>query len=248
MGTFSMTIHNIKKEERGEFSCVANNHLVPGKKVVKKAELKVNFKPEIRNFPRYAKFAERLMHQIELRCVAYGYPGVSIYWMKASDGDTLNNEEFIFDNEGKTKKIGYSTWESVLTIESVYNAHYTSYQCFANNTLGEDRFNISLTTKSIPEPPVNLEVTKKDYKTVQLKWEPGFDGGFQQHFETRIKEVTSGKARSVIREHTSLTPDTRYVHQARDHILNNNINIIIIIQGVQELGVPKQTIIPFFIF
>ena len=45
------------------------------------------------------------MHQIELRCVAYGYPGVSIYWMKASDGDTLNNEEFIFDNEGKTKKV-----------------------------------------------------------------------------------------------------------------------------------------------
>ena len=42
--TFSMTIHNIKKEERGEFSCVANNHLVPGKKVVKKAELKVNCK------------------------------------------------------------------------------------------------------------------------------------------------------------------------------------------------------------
>ena len=66
-------------------------------------------------------------------------------------------------------QIGYSTWESTLTIESVYNSHYTTYQCLASNDLGEDEFNISLTTKSTPEPPVNLEVSMKDYKTVQLK-------------------------------------------------------------------------------
>ena len=29
-----------------------------------------------------------------------------------------------------------------------------------------------------------------------IQWEPGFDGGFQQHFETRIKEVTTGKIKT----------------------------------------------------
>ena len=40
--TFSMTIHNIRKEDRGEFSCVANNNL--GREIVKRAVLKVNCK------------------------------------------------------------------------------------------------------------------------------------------------------------------------------------------------------------
>lgn len=43
------------------------------------------------------------MHQIELKCVAYGYPSVSIFWMKA--GEQINNEQFIFDTEGRTKKV-----------------------------------------------------------------------------------------------------------------------------------------------
>ena len=66
-------------------------------------------------------------------------------------------------------QIGYSTWESSLTIESVLNTHYNTYQCIASNSLGEDSLNISLHHKTIPDPPVNLEVTMKDYKTVQLK-------------------------------------------------------------------------------
>ena len=40
--TFSMTIHNIRKEDRGEFSCIANNNL--GKETGKRAVLKVNCK------------------------------------------------------------------------------------------------------------------------------------------------------------------------------------------------------------
>ena len=66
-------------------------------------------------------------------------------------------------------QIGYSTWESSLVIESVLNTHYHTYQCIASNSLGEDSLNISLHHKTIPDPPVNLEVSMKDYKTVQLK-------------------------------------------------------------------------------
>ena len=54
-------------------------------------------------------------------------------------------------------------------IESVLNTHFHTYQCIASNSLGEDSLNISLHHKTIPDPPVNLEVTMKDYKTVQLK-------------------------------------------------------------------------------
>ena len=67
-------------------------------------------------------------------------------------------------------KVGYSTWESTLTIESVFNSDYGPYQCLASNELGNDTFNISLTGKARPEPPVNLEVTMmEDQRTVRLR-------------------------------------------------------------------------------
>ena len=67
-------------------------------------------------------------------------------------------------------KVGYSTWESTLTIESVLNSDHGLYQCWASNELGNDTFNISLTGKARPEPPVNLEVAMtEDQKTVQLR-------------------------------------------------------------------------------
>ena len=43
------------------------------------------------------------MHQIELKCVAYGYPDVKILWRKA--GAKLDAETYRFDNQGRTKKV-----------------------------------------------------------------------------------------------------------------------------------------------
>lgn len=43
------------------------------------------------------------MHQIDLKCVAYGYPNVSIFWRKA--GGALDAERYLFNNKGITKKV-----------------------------------------------------------------------------------------------------------------------------------------------
>ena len=40
--TFSMTIRNVRKEDRGEFLCRANNQLAPSRNNTKEAVLKVN--------------------------------------------------------------------------------------------------------------------------------------------------------------------------------------------------------------
>ena len=52
----------------------------------------------------------------------------------------------------------------------MFNSDYGPYQCLASNELGNDTFNISLTGKARPEPPVNLEVAMtEDQKTVRLR-------------------------------------------------------------------------------
>ena len=65
-------------------------------------------KPEIRKFPRFSKFAQNLMHQIELKCVVYGYPNVSIFWSKA--GKQPDAERYIWNNKGLTKKVYEPLW------------------------------------------------------------------------------------------------------------------------------------------
>ena len=40
--TFSMTIRSVRKEDRGEFLCRANNQLAPSRNNTKEAVLKVN--------------------------------------------------------------------------------------------------------------------------------------------------------------------------------------------------------------
>jgi len=229
--TFSMTIPNVRKTDRGKFYCIADNHLLHAQPDERQTVLKVNFRPEIRKFPRYAKFAQNLMHQINLECIAYGYPNVSIVWKKAGD---LDAERYTFDNRGVTKQLDYGTWKSTLKIESVLNSDYTVYQCVANNTLGQDRHNISLTSPNIPDPPLNLEVKMVDYKTVRLKWEPGFDGGFQQQFVTRVKEVKTGKVTTQRSEHSRMDRDSEFVTQ--DIIIQPNVEYAFSVKAVNVQG------------
>ena len=51
--TFSMTIRNVRKEDRGEFFCRADNRLISGRVDTKKAVLKVNCKRKIEFFSSY---------------------------------------------------------------------------------------------------------------------------------------------------------------------------------------------------
>ena len=56
-----------------------------------------------------------------------------------------------------------------MTIESTLNVDYTTYQCIAKNKLGEDSHVIELVNPSLPDPPQNLIVTRKDYRTIRMQ-------------------------------------------------------------------------------
>lgn len=43
------------------------------------------------------------MHQIELKCVAHGWPDVRIFWRKA--GEELDAETYLFNNQGTARKV-----------------------------------------------------------------------------------------------------------------------------------------------
>lgn len=211
--TFTLTLPSVQKTDRGRFYCLASNQLENSEPDKKETVLKVNFTPEIRKFPRYAKFAQNLMHQIDIECIAYGYPSVKIFWKKVGNLGGLQDERFIWDRSGKSDQVDYGTWKSQLTIQYVNKGDYTTYECIAENKLGEDRHNISLRMPSTPDPPTNLLVTKLDYQTVQLEWEPGFNGGFTQSFITKVVKVQTGLVSIDEVKAPQLERDEQFIYQ-----------------------------------
>ena len=48
---------------------------------------------------------------------------------------------------------------------------------------------------------------------LSIQWEPGFNGGFDQHFQTRIKDLTTGYETIQTFAPRSLDPNARWVYQ-----------------------------------
>ena len=67
------------------------------------ANCEANLRPEIRKFPRFSKFAQNLMHQIDLKCVVYGHLNVSIFWRKLSNRP--DSDRYIWNRKGLTNKV-----------------------------------------------------------------------------------------------------------------------------------------------
>ena len=72
------------------------------------------------------------MHQIDLKCVAYGYPDVKIFWRKA--GGVLSAERYIFNNKGITKKVH----ELPMINGLPSNDTLTTNNCFNYSSSGSD--------------------------------------------------------------------------------------------------------------
>jgi len=189
---FTLTIDPVHKVDRGVYRCVAENSVQDGEPDTKDTEIQVHFAPEIRKFARFSKFSEKPMFPVKIPCYAYGFPEVSIYWQKEEEG-SLNPHRFSFPANGKATEVESGTWLSELEINPVENSDFTKYRCLANNSLGVDSHVIRMVHNSEPDPITRLEVKQFENRTVRLRWEPGFNGGFDQQFYYRVREVSTDR-------------------------------------------------------
>lgn len=81
------------------------------------------------------------------------------------------------------------TWESTLSVKNVTSSDYGTYDCVAQNQMGQERYGIYLNVTSRPDAPTNLNIENATYNSVNLTWNPGFDGGFPQTFKIRYQIV-----------------------------------------------------------
>ncbi|CDW54994.1 Ig 2 and fn3 and I-set domain containing protein [Trichuris trichiura] len=137
--------------------------------------------------------------QITLSCTAAAEPTPSIKWFK----------------EGKLLHTGND-----LVIPNTTYKDHGEYECIASNVVATIKQSVTLKVTDTPPQKLQYATVKIASKEATLQWNPGFDGGHEQHFIVRYRKGSvydswttvnvSKEFRAVI---DGLTPDTNYVFE-----------------------------------
>lgn len=138
-----LIIHNVTKEDRGTYYCIANNGV--GKEAKQNVKVRVEFAPQV--MPEQEQYAQAVGYPVDLVCNVEGYPKAEILWLR--------------DNYRVTDTIRYqiSSLEtnevvtSTLRIKNLTASDFGIYVCHASNKLSTDRKNIRVVRQNFPVCP-----------------------------------------------------------------------------------------------
>uniref|UniRef100_A0A182Y6U2 Uncharacterized protein n=1 Tax=Anopheles stephensi TaxID=30069 RepID=A0A182Y6U2_ANOST len=187
-GTSYLHVKNARREDVGNFRCIADNRVA--NPTSRDVLLIVKFAPEIDKSPVMLRAAAGFGERARLPCRAQAAPRPKFYWSRS--GQVLNvNQSAKFYVEHK--QIDALTYESILVVERVASNDYGLYECIARNELGNVKEKVRLDVTSPPDPPVSLNVLNVTHDSVTLAWTPGFDGGMKANYRIRYREVNSDR-------------------------------------------------------
>ncbi|XP_043943372.1 neuronal cell adhesion molecule isoform X9 [Protopterus annectens] len=147
-----------QKDSSGTYTCVARNPFGKAQNTVKlevKDPTRIIRQPEYRTVQR--------SHRITFECKVKHDPSLSVAVIWLKDKEPLADDERFVVGEGH------------LSITDVTENDSGMYTCIANTTLDSDSAKAVLTVVDRPNPPVDLELTNRKEKSVQLSWVPGDD-------------------------------------------------------------------------
>ncbi|KAL1272495.1 hypothetical protein QQF64_028357, partial [Cirrhinus molitorella] len=158
----SLEIHNVMKEDMGEYSCFAQN--TEGKVAIA-ATLEVKDPTRIVDPPRDLRVL--VGTTIQFSCQAESDPSIGddfeIIWEK--DGMALNGSE----------NARYILDDGVLEIINVSFGDQGFYVCVARTPVDQDMAGAQLSVVDVPDPPEDVILSEHNGRSVKLQWIPGDD-------------------------------------------------------------------------
>uniref|UniRef100_A0A672NMW2 Neural cell adhesion molecule L1-like protein n=1 Tax=Sinocyclocheilus grahami TaxID=75366 RepID=A0A672NMW2_SINGR len=158
----SLEIHNIMKEDMGEYSCFAQN--TEGKVAIA-ATLEVKDPTRIVDPPRDLRVLAGTT--LQFSCQADFDPSIGddfeILWEK--DGMALNGSE----------NARYILNDGVLEIINVSFGDQGFYVCVARTPVDQDVAVAQLSVVDVPDPPEDVILSEHNGRSVKLQWIPGDD-------------------------------------------------------------------------
>ncbi|XP_062711778.1 nephrin isoform X5 [Aedes albopictus] len=185
-GTSYLHIKDARREDVGNFRCIADNRVA--NPTSRDVLLIVKFIPEIDKSPPMLRAAASSGERGRLPCRAQAAPRPKFYWSRAGQNLSVNQtSKYLVEY----KHIDSLTYESILLIERVSSNDYGVYECIARNELGSVKESVRLDVTSPPDPPLSLNVLNVTHDTVTVAWTPGFDGGMKANYRVRYREANS---------------------------------------------------------
>lgn len=139
-----LVIHNIKKEDRGMYYCVATNGVTEGSR--RNVAVEVEFPPVI-SVPR-PTVRQALQYDMDLQCLVEAYPPPRITWLK-EDIVINNNQHYKMSTFTTTDQ----TTDSNLRVITMEYKQFGGYTCRASNRLGIAEAKVELTESYEPVCP-----------------------------------------------------------------------------------------------
>ncbi|CAF1114272.1 unnamed protein product [Rotaria sordida] len=187
---------SIRKEDAGQYACEINNQYGNNRATI---PLVVQYPPEIdRNDLSRSKAAtdsDRLL-TAELHCYISAVPRPTVSWFKDNQPLFLSSKYRSVLNERIISPSSFSPkllFDGVLYVYNVTKPDYGIYQCKAENTLGIDIIEITLTGLTVPDIPTQVRITNISHSSLLISWIPGFDGGSRQTFQIRYRPTTNDR-------------------------------------------------------
>lgn len=204
----------LEVDDRGLYSVEFNNGL--SRSVTEDFQLHVHHSPipAPRNQPISAnsgstslssktKAGFDLGETVNLTCRVSAYPKPEFYWHDSSSSDRPIEGNSRYKISSPINTID-DVYESTLTFSLVQKEDYGDYTCaVANvdpqtNRLGDTvQMIVSLTQKTVPDPPFNLAETDATQDSITIQWTPGFDGGFALNHYTVQYALDDGTGLSI---------------------------------------------------
>lgn len=153
----ALMIQQAREEDQGKYECVARN----GHGVVqsKSAQLYV----KVRRVPPYFSYKLEKVYKVlkggnvNLTCVAVGYPMPRVFWKRQSDEVLLNDPS--------TAPIGKNVLKLTVVEETA------NFTCIAVSKLGNIEASTTVVVKPLPETPKDLRVLSINSTYIILQWE-----------------------------------------------------------------------------
>ncbi|KAG9509783.1 Lachesin, partial [Fragariocoptes setiger] len=140
-----LPLHNVTKDDRGTYYCVADNGVSPGAR--RGISVEVEFRPTVHvGQPRYE---QALQYDADLHCTVEAFPSPSIVWLK--DGQELNdNQHYMVSVFDTSNEFSHTT----LRVKKVEKKQYGTYVCRATNKFGSSEAEVQLDeTPNVVCPP-----------------------------------------------------------------------------------------------
>jgi len=127
-----LKIHQVKKEDRGTYFCVADNGV--GEAARRNVALEVEFPPFIEGGGEKKKYSQKYGLAVQLDCSVEAYPQATVTWIHNGLRQiSVNNENYLVSKGFGTDADGHTV--STLRIKSVNQDTVGEYTCRAQNKL-----------------------------------------------------------------------------------------------------------------